>query len=238
MDPRTRATIGGVTPSTLAISQRVLEHLEERGTPLPNHPETGYPVIWGKGSSSEHATGRALDFMVTAKPDVGDAIADYLWQHRAEFGLIHIIWRQRIRSTRTQPGVWRAMPDRGSPTENHMDHPHGLFDGRDVKAKGSSSSTTSTPPRPPAGRTAPPFPLPRGHYFGPKTGPVQSVSGYYSHRAQLRRWQQRMKDRGWTITVDGLFGPRTAAVARAFQTEKRLAVDGLIGPATWAAAWT
>lgn len=36
MDKRTRATIGDVTPSTLAIAQRVLEHLEERGTPLPH----------------------------------------------------------------------------------------------------------------------------------------------------------------------------------------------------------
>lgn len=95
----------------------------------------------------------------------------------------------------------------------------------------------SPAPRPPAGRTAPPFPLPVGHYFGPKTGPVQSVSGYYSHRAHLRRWQQRMKDRGWTITADGLYGPATAKVTRQFQSEKRLPVDGLIGPDTWAAAW-
>ena len=46
-----------------------------------------------------------------------------------------------------------------------------------------------------------------------------------------------MKDRGWSITPDGYYGPQTAAVARAFQREKRLAAHGLIGPKTWAAAW-
>ena len=86
---------------------------------------------------------------------------------------------------------------------------------------------------------APAFPLPAGYYFGPKEGPAQSVSGYYSHRADLRRWQQRMIDRGWIFEhgADGLYGPETAENARAFQREKGLAVDGLIGPQTWRAAW-
>lgn len=85
---------------------------------------------------------------------------------------------------------------------------------------------------------APAFPLPAGHYFGPAEGPVQSVSGYYSHREDLRRWQQRMADRGWPIKPDGLYGDQTGDVAEAFQREKGLTPDRLIGPATWAAAWT
>lgn len=88
------------------------------------------------------------------------------------------------------------------------------------------------------GVPAPPYPLPAGYYFGPKAGPVQSVSGYFSHRDDLRTWQQRMADRGWTITADGLYGPQTAGVAHDFQVEKHLTVDSLIGPQTWAAAWT
>ena len=230
--------LGNVTVSTATIAAEVLAYLEHNGTPLRPHPDTGVPVVWGYSPGAEHGTGRALDFMVTADTSVGDVIADYVWEHRERLGLVHVIWRQRIRSTVVSPGVWRRMADRGSPTENHMDHPHCFFDGRAVKAKGSSSSTTSTPPRPQAGRTAPPFPLPRGHYFGPKTGPISSVSGYYSHRADLKRWQARMAARGWSIAADGLFGPRTAAVVRAFQREKGLTVDGLIGPATWSAAWT
>lgn len=46
-----------------------------------------------------------------------------------------------------------------------------------------------------------------------------------------------MRKRGWSITVDGLYGPNTEKVARQFQKEKRLVVDGLIGKTTWSAAW-
>jgi hypothetical protein len=94
------------------------------------------------------------------------------------------------------------------------------------------------PPVVQPGVAAPPFPLAAGSYFGPKSGPAESVSGYYSHRDDLRQWQQRMAERGWSITADGLYGPGTADVARSFQAEKRLQADGLIGPVTWAAAWT
>lgn len=87
-------------------------------------------------------------------------------------------------------------------------------------------------------RGAPPFPLPAGAYFGPKSGPKRSVSGYYSHREDLRRWQLQMRARGWQIEPDGLYGRQTGNVAAAFQAEKGLTVDRLIGPATWAAAWT
>lgn len=98
-------------------------------------------------------------------------------------------------------------------------------------------------PRPPASPIpaplgkAPAFPLPRGWYFGPSTGPKASVSGYYGFRDDLRVWQNRMAKRDWRIVADGLYGPRTAAVAKAFQAEKGLTADGLIGAATWAAAW-
>lgn len=84
---------------------------------------------------------------------------------------------------------------------------------------------------------APKFPLPSGHYFGPKSGPDSSHSGYYNHREHLRTWQKRMAKRGWTIKADGLYGNRTKAVALAFQKEKGLSRDGLIGISTWKAAW-
>jgi len=86
--------------------------------------------------------------------------------------------------------------------------------------------------------TAPKFPLPRGYYFGPRSGSVRSVSGYFSHREDLRLYQQRMHDRGWPIKVDGLYGDETGDITEAFQKEKGLKVDRKIGPETWAAAWT
>lgn len=117
---------------------------------------------------------------------------------------------------------------------------------REVKAgtfgKGDTpASTPSKPkpkPKPTTGAKAPAFPLPRGWYFGPSTGPKASVSGYYGHRDDLARWQRQMRARGWAIGVDGLYGPQTADVARDFQREKGLDVDGLIGAETWATAWT
>lgn len=94
-----------------------------------------------------------------------------------------------------------------------------------------------TRPKHEKAKDAPKFPLKRGWYFGPKSGPASSVSGYYSHRSDLKRWQARMEDRGWTITPDGLYGNRTATVARKFQAEKGLSRDSLIGKRTWDAAW-
>lgn len=56
--------------------------------------------------------------------------------------------------------------------------------------------------------------------------------------AVTRAYQQRLKDRGWRITVDGDHGPATTAVLKAFQAEKGLAVDGVGGRNTWTALWT
>lgn len=54
----------------------------------------------------------------------------------------------------------------------------------------------------------------------------------------VRTWQQQMANRGWTITVDGVFGEQSRKVALSYQIEKGLAGDGIVGPATWTAAWT
>ncbi|WP_374225333.1 peptidoglycan-binding protein [Streptomyces sp. AC602_WCS936] len=43
--------------------------------------------------------------------------------------------------------------------------------------------------------------------------------------------------RGWSISVDGVYGPGSRNACLAFQREKGLAADGIVGPATWQAAW-
>lgn len=58
------------------------------------------------------------------------------------------------------------------------------------------------------------------------------------HSDDVRRWQQRLRDRGWQITVDGWYGQESDSVCRRFQADKGLTRDGVVGPATWAAAWT
>src|SRR3954463_14744815 len=51
----------------------------------------------------------------------------------------------------------------------------------------------------------------------------------------IRTLQYLLRARGHQVTVDGIFGPATAAAVRAFQQEKHLTVDGVVGPATWGA---
>jgi hypothetical protein len=54
----------------------------------------------------------------------------------------------------------------------------------------------------------------------------------------VRQFQQKLRDRGWTIGVDGDFGPQTDRVVRAFQKDKHLVVDGIVGKNTWKAIFT
>ncbi len=69
--------------------------------------------------------GRAADFMVYSDQARGDALAQYVIDNAARFRVEYVIWRQRIYMVSS--GAWRAMADRGSPTANHMDHPHVAF---------------------------------------------------------------------------------------------------------------
>jgi hypothetical protein len=79
-----------------------------------------YGGVAGRG---EHATGHALDIMVGNGNPLGNEIAAFLQEHRAELGIEYLIWRQRIWRPATSPD-WRGMSNRGSATANHMDHVH------------------------------------------------------------------------------------------------------------------
>jgi hypothetical protein len=106
-----------------------------------------YPGITTGGYSAkvdqswdEHQTGEAVDFMVGGDTAKGNEINRYLLTNAGNLGVRYTIWQQR---TWYPDGTTKGMPDRGSPTENHMDHVHCRF-------KGGAPSAVTNPARPPA----------------------------------------------------------------------------------------
>lgn len=47
--------------------------------------------------------------------------------------------------------------------------------------------------------------------------------------------QAQLSAKGYTLSKDGAFGPKTAEVVKSFQSAKGLVADGIVGPATWGA---
>jgi hypothetical protein len=68
-----------------------------------------------------------------------------------------------------------------------------------------------------------------------------SVADQDHFRIGVHMWQDRMAKRGWPITVDGYFGPQSAAIAKRFAAEKRIhltALPGEVDKGVWDAAWS
>lgn len=58
-----------------------------------------------------------------------------------------------------------------------------------------------------------------------------------SKGASVQTVQQRLRDLGFSLDVDGNFGPGTAKAVIAFQQKNSLGSDGAVGSTTWAALW-
>lgn len=87
--------------------------------------------LWSKGVSSiggyrppdgynEHSSGRALDVMIN-DAKTGTSVKDFAIANSKKFPLEWAIWQQKMWYP---DGRSEGMPDRGSPTQNHMDHDH------------------------------------------------------------------------------------------------------------------
>lgn len=87
------------------------------------------------GTGHGHSSGMAVDFMVgwgnNADKALGQKMADYFQKNFKALGIYYIIWQQRfymdVLNIYGPPNSWNMMPDRGSPTQNHMDHVHVSF---------------------------------------------------------------------------------------------------------------
>ena len=51
----------------------------------------------------------------------------------------------------------------------------------------------------------------------------------------VKKMQRQLSNKGYTLTVDGDFGPATEAKVKQFQRDKRLVSDGICGPQTYGA---
>jgi hypothetical protein len=70
-------------------------------------------------------------------------------------------------------------------------------------------------------------------------GHVLTLEDRGTYRIAVKHWQRRMAARGWTITVDGYFGPQSARVAAAFAREKQTTTGpGTVDKQLWDLAWT
>lgn len=108
-EPCPKLSESGMQPDTVKVFRAVCAKFPEISS---------YGAIAGRG---EHATGHALDIMV--RGPLGDQIAAFLQENRAELGIEYLIWQQRIWRPATS-NSWRGMSDRGGDTANHDDHVH------------------------------------------------------------------------------------------------------------------
>lgn len=87
------------------------------------------------GTGHGHNSGMAVDFMVgfdtNVNSELGQKIADYFQKNFEALGCYYLIWQQHffmdVDNKYGQANVWNPMEDRGSPTQNHMDHVHVSF---------------------------------------------------------------------------------------------------------------
>jgi hypothetical protein len=107
------AVENGLTPDAIRVHRAVCAKFPS---------VTGYGGLRSGDTGSEHATGHALDIMISGS--AGQEIADWLHANYKALGISQLIWQQQIWTVQRSSEGWRAMPDRGSTTANHYDHVH------------------------------------------------------------------------------------------------------------------
>lgn len=108
---------GAKTPEGLTPNAAQLQAVLQRMFPgIQVNADVGRQDSFG-----EHSSGEALDIMVGNNRVLGEQLNRWLLQNAESFGLQYNLWRQ---AEWRPSGEIRPMDDRGSPTQNHMDHIH------------------------------------------------------------------------------------------------------------------
>lgn len=92
------------------------------------------------------------------------------------------------------------------------------------------------------GGTLPPAAAPLDEGYPAFAGRDMVLRKPRMHGSDVLAGQHRFQARGWVITADGWYGPRTEDVVARFQRDSTrhswpLVTDGRLGPKTWRALW-
>lgn len=167
------------------------------------------------------AGGWTRDYWLNEQRTLLDNTADWVAEESAAFG-IPLVGLTAAQAQSGGRGVCQHV-DLGPAGGGHYDCGDGFPLDYVLTAAGGSGGSA-----PPATGSAPPLHV---DYFGP-------AYGHNSACGDVRTWQQQMSNRGWSIAVDGQYGPASEHACRSFQSEKGLGVDGMVGPQTWQATWS
>lgn len=145
----------------------------------------------------EHSSGNAIDVMVPGwdTPQgmmLGNQVAGFLVKNREQLGLDGFIWRQTSYGYGGSFTDGKAMNDRGSPTQNHMDHLHvmlGKGRGAGAAAVGLPTSSISLPSA--SGMSG------GGSLFG--GGSSSGRGGGAAGARRVREAQDRVSDRDFAV---------------------------------------
>lgn len=145
--PQSQAT-PAMTPQE-AIDKFGLGPVKPQLASLVSEVAPRYGITTASGTSTQetdskgHPDGLAADLMTSTEQ--GNQVADYLMANADRLSVDYVIWRQRIWFASQPAAGWTQVADRGSPTQNYMDHVH-------VSVTRAPSPNAGLPPVIPAGQ--------------------------------------------------------------------------------------
>lgn len=241
-DPKRKPSLDGVLSWLTNPRSKVSAHYVVSGRQVYRLVPESVAAWHARGGNSDSI---GIECDPRQQDETYETVAALIRDIRSRHGDIPLVRHRDVKgSSTTCPGTYDlARLDR-------------LARGQSAKPALKVSKGTAKPVSGAACVKAPAFPLPAGYYYGPPSGPVQSVSGRTRNSRVpgdvfqvAGRWrsrglavyQARMQARGWGIGedgADGRYGRDTERVVRQFQRNKGLKVTGHVDKATWDAAWS